>query len=202
MSTDASLALASPNSTLSLLLNSELLRWLVKELVRFWRESRFQGGYRAESHHASLELMDRHGNTARYTKRQQVTFLQDGICAIQDQAWADGDIFADYRCSPGIAVDRYVEGYRWRILISMRATKNRGDTADCKFPELWKARLNSLKRSRARQRDDQRCLVPGTRWAFRPRWFIWFFICRPGWYLRRRMDRRCRWRCLVCGQYR
>src|SRR5262249_11240342 len=36
-------------------------------------------------------------------------------------------IFADYKCSPGVSVDRYRDGYRYRILISLRETKKRGD---------------------------------------------------------------------------
>jgi hypothetical protein len=49
------------------------------------------------------------------------------VVAYQDQAWGDGQIFADYRCSSGVAVDRYQEGNRWRVLISLRQTYNRGD---------------------------------------------------------------------------
>ena len=57
-------------------------------------------------------------------------FLQDNIIAFQDYAWGDGEIFADYRCSPGVAVDRYQDGDRWNILISLRETKSRGDIID------------------------------------------------------------------------
>ncbi len=56
--------------------------------------------------------------------------MQDNIIAYQDQAWGDGDIFADYKCSPGTPVDRYRDGYRWRILISLRQTKNYGDVEE------------------------------------------------------------------------
>ncbi|RIK28327.1 MAG: hypothetical protein DCC55_38835 [Chloroflexi bacterium] len=42
----------------------------------------------------------------------------------------DGDIFAAYRCSPGVAVDRYQEGDRWNILISLRETKRKGDITE------------------------------------------------------------------------
>jgi hypothetical protein len=117
-------------SILSTILNSEFLRWFLTELIQFWRSSQFKGVYKVESHHATLELLDEQGQRAIYSKRQKVTFLQDGVFAIQDQAWGDGDIFADYRCSPGIAVDRHIESYRWKILISLRATKNRGDTEE------------------------------------------------------------------------
>jgi hypothetical protein len=71
--------------------------------------------------------LDRKGERARFHKRQRVKFLQDNILAFQDYAWGEGDIFATYRCSPGMVVDRYQEGDRWNILISLRATKGRGD---------------------------------------------------------------------------
>lgn len=88
---------------------------------------RNEGMYEVINHEVCLELKDTGGKTSIYTKRQRVRFLQDNIIAYQDQAWGDGDIFAEYRCSPGIPVDRYREGQRYRILISLRETKNRGD---------------------------------------------------------------------------
>lgn len=116
-----------PVSFLSLLLNSELIRWLVTEFMQFWREGRFHGTYKVEDHYSTLELVDRRGKISVYSKRQLVTFTQDGVFAIQDQAWGDGEIFAGYSCTPGIAADRYKEGYRWKILISLRTTKNKDE---------------------------------------------------------------------------
>lgn len=120
-------AASSLLSFLSVVLNSDVLRWGVTELIQFWRASRFRGVYKVDQYDTTLELVDGHGAVALFTKRQQVEFLQDGIVAVQDQAWGDGDIFVDYRCTPGVAVDRYIESNRWKILISLRATKNRGD---------------------------------------------------------------------------
>jgi hypothetical protein len=37
---------------------------------------------------------------------------------------------AEYTCSPGVVVDRYREGDRWNLLISLRETKNRGDVLE------------------------------------------------------------------------
>ncbi|MBK9123536.1 MAG: hypothetical protein IPM16_10525 [Chloroflexi bacterium] len=54
-------------------------------------------------------------------------YLRDDVFAVQDQAWGDGDIFAEYSCSPGVVVDRYKEGFRWKTLISLRATRHAGD---------------------------------------------------------------------------
>jgi hypothetical protein len=57
--------------------------------------------------------------------------VQDNIIAFQDYAWGEGNnIFATYRCEPGVVVDRYQEGDRWNILISLRGTKHRGDIED------------------------------------------------------------------------
>jgi hypothetical protein len=83
--------------------------------------------YEVLAYEARLELKDAKGKKAIFHKRQQVRFLQDHIIAFQDQAWGDGDIFADYKCSPGVPVDRYREGHRWQVLISLRGSKNRGD---------------------------------------------------------------------------
>ena len=118
------------NSTftlLSLILNSELIRWIAVESVQFWRSIRFHGPYKVTQYDTALELLDKSGRNAVATKRQKVEFLQDGVFAIQDQAWGDGEIFASYDCTPGVAVDRHIESYRWKILISLRSTKNKGD---------------------------------------------------------------------------
>jgi hypothetical protein len=86
-----------------------------------------EGIYEVLDLDARLELQDSKGHKAILYKRERVRFLQDNIIAYQDKAWGDGKIFADYKCSPGVAVDRYRDGYRYRILISLRETKNRGN---------------------------------------------------------------------------
>lgn len=88
---------------------------------------RHEGMYEVLEYETKLVLKDTHGEEATYYKRQRVRFLQDNIIAYQDQAWGDGDIFADYKCTPGVPVDRYREGNRYRILISLRESKKRGD---------------------------------------------------------------------------
>jgi len=88
------------------------------------------GIYEVLDHDVRLELKDAHGHEALYTKRQKVKFLQNNIIAYEDKAWGDGEIFADYRCSPGRAVDRYREGHRYRILISLRERKQAGDVEE------------------------------------------------------------------------
>lgn len=77
-----------------------------------------------------LELLDVEGRSAQLTKRERVKFLQDNVIAFQDYAWGDGNVLADYTCAPGFVVDRYREGQRWNILISLRETKHRGDIQD------------------------------------------------------------------------
>lgn len=57
----------------------------------------------------------------------QMRYLQNNVIAYHDQAWGDGDILLDFRCSPGIAVDRYRSGHKTLILISLRQVRNRGD---------------------------------------------------------------------------
>lgn len=89
-----------------------------------------QGMYEILDYDSTLEILDAKGETAIFRKRQKAKFLQDNILAFQDYAWGEGDIFKHYTCSPGTVVDCYQEGDRWNILISLRATKGRGDTED------------------------------------------------------------------------
>ena len=119
--------------TLVPLLGSDLIEFLpflfrlAKRTIQF---KAHEGMYEVLDYHAQLELLDAEGTKAILRKRQRVRFRQDNIIAYQDKAFGDGDIFADYRCAPGVAVDKYQEGYRTRILISLRETKHVGDVEE------------------------------------------------------------------------
>jgi hypothetical protein len=104
-----------------------VLRLMTQFLEKFPVTLSPSGLYQVLEHEVRLELKDPLGKEAVYFKRQRVRFLQDNIMAYQDTAWGDGEIFVDYQCSPGVPVDRYRDGHRYRILISLRGTKNRGD---------------------------------------------------------------------------
>ena len=94
--------------------------------------------YEILTYDSTLELVDAKGQTAHVKRHQKVQFLQDNIIAFQDHAWGDGDIFADYAVSPGIEVDRYQDGDRFNVLISLRETKSRGDIEDFYFERTVK----------------------------------------------------------------
>lgn len=128
---------SSPSSSLwRKILGAFSLEWaailpdLYRTLRQWLSEQQHQGMYEILDYDSTLELLDATGENAIFVKRQQVKFLQNNIIAFQDYAWGDGDIFADYQCSPGVVVDRYQEGDRWNVLISLRETKNRGDIED------------------------------------------------------------------------
>ena len=86
-----------------------------------------QGIYDVLEHHTILELMDTKGEVAVVKRRQKVRFLQDHVAAITDHAWGEGEIFAEYDCSPGVPADFYQDGSRHTVLISLREIKSRGD---------------------------------------------------------------------------
>jgi hypothetical protein len=111
-------AFVTPDYLRSLLL-------LYQDIRAFLKKER--GLYEILEYESNLELLDPTGATAKLTKRQRVKFLQDSVLAFQDYAWGDGETLATYECSPGIVADRYKEGDRWNILISLRKTKNSGD---------------------------------------------------------------------------
>lgn len=99
--------------------------------IRKWLRSRsFDGTYEVLDYESILELKDQDGKNAVVKKCEKVRYLQDNIITYQDQAWGDGKILEDYRCTPGVPVDRYRLGYKTHILISLRAVKNKGDVDD------------------------------------------------------------------------
>lgn len=103
-----------------------------------------EGMYEVIEYESTLELKDGRGERATFRKREKVRYLQDNIIAYQDQAWGDGEILLNYRCSPGKAVDFYRPGQKTHILVSLRGVKNQGDID--KFNIEWGI-ANGFKRS-------------------------------------------------------
>jgi hypothetical protein len=116
------------------------------KLVQKAMEGRADRGlYEVLRYESTLELKDGRGERAAFEKREKVRYLQDNVIAYQDQAWGDGKILVNYRCSPGRPVDRYRSGHKTYILISRREVKNKGDTDD--FNIEWRIRQGFLRRT-------------------------------------------------------
>jgi hypothetical protein len=102
-----------------------------------------RGLYEVLEYESTLELRDNKGEKATFHKKEKVRYLQNSIIAYQDQAWGDGDILLNYRCTPGTPVDRYRPGYKTYILISLRDVKNKGDIDE--FNIQWGIRNGFLR---------------------------------------------------------
>jgi hypothetical protein len=123
------------------LLSATSLAWvatlldLIHGLRRLMAYPHEEGLYEFLIYDATLELRDAKGRTAIFRKHQRVKFLQNNI-AFEDVAWGDGKLFARYRVAPGVVADRYQEGDRWTVLISLREAKQRGDVQDFHIERL------------------------------------------------------------------
>ena len=102
------------------------LPWLdmiavVWKLMRhLWQGLADEGMYEVVEYESVLELKDKRGKKASFQKREKVRFRQNNIIAYQDNAWGDGKILIDYRCSPGVVVDSYRPAQKTFLLISLR----------------------------------------------------------------------------------
>lgn len=105
----------------------EMVADLWKIGKKLWRGLADEGMYEVLEHEGTLEIKDSKGKLAFVRKRQKVRYRQNNILAYQDSAWGDGEIFINYRCSPGKEVDRYKIGQKTQILISLRDVKKKGD---------------------------------------------------------------------------
>ena len=137
-----------PDRLVALLLG---LPWL-DAVETGWRIARtviqrrsFAGMYEVVEYESTLELKDKEGKIASFTKRENVRYLRDGVIAYQDQAWGDGEILLNYRCTPGTPVHRYRSGHKTYILISRREVKNKGDADE--FNIEWGIRQGFLRRT-------------------------------------------------------
>ncbi len=101
-----------------------------------------EGIYETVEYESTLEIQNRKGTKATFSKRKKIRYLQDNIIAYQDHGWGDGEILINYRTSRGKAVDRYRSGYKTYILLSLREVKNRGDVDE--FNIQWNIRKGFL----------------------------------------------------------
>ena len=113
---------------LTAILGSAQAVWDIATRIR--DKAGYHGIYEILSYDAVLELQDPEGHEATLTRCEHIRFLQDNIIAVHDHAWGNGEIFAEYICQPGEPVDFYEDGSQWKILISLRETKNRGDVME------------------------------------------------------------------------
>jgi len=101
-----------------------------------------EGIYEVLDYECQLELKDKQGKNARIRKQEKVRYLQDYVNSYQDQAWGDGQILRNYRCSPGLPVDEYRLGHKTYKLISLREFRKKGDVD--RFKIEWDLKLGFL----------------------------------------------------------
>lgn len=71
-----------------------------------------EGMYEVLDYESTLELQDKEGRKASFSKQMKVRYLQDDNIAFQDYAWGDGAFLLDYQTSHGEPGDRYKSGYK------------------------------------------------------------------------------------------
>lgn len=116
-----------------------------KALRKAIQSRTYKGRYEVLEYESTLELKDREEETATFRKREKVRYLQDDVIVYQDQAWGDGEILLNYRCTPGVPVDRYRSGYKTYILISRREVRDKGDVDE--FNIEWDIREGFLRQA-------------------------------------------------------
>jgi hypothetical protein len=105
----------------------DVLAYAWKSGRKLWQGLADEGMYEVLDYESTLELLDDKGQLARFEKQERVRYMQNDILAYQDQAWGDGKILLEYRCSPGTVVDQYRPGQKTYLLISLREVKQRDD---------------------------------------------------------------------------
>ena len=96
----------------------------------------YHGMYEILDYDSTLEILNPKGEKAKLVRREVIRLLQDNVVAIHDHAWGDGELFAQYRCQPGVPVDFYRDGSKHNVLISLREPRSKGDIID-----LWIRRV-------------------------------------------------------------
>lgn len=120
----------------------EILGELWKYGRKFARGLVNEGVYETLEYESTLEIHNKKGTRATFSKRKKIRYLQDNIIAYQDYGWGDGEILLNYKTSRGKAVDYYRSGYKTYILLSLREVKTKGDVDE--FNIHWNIRNGFL----------------------------------------------------------
>ena len=65
----------------------EVLAGVYRLARKLWQGLADEGMYEVLSYETTLELKDKQGTNAQFSKRQKVKYLQNNIIAYQDHAW-------------------------------------------------------------------------------------------------------------------
>ncbi len=111
----------------TILFSTFLLGIIIILVYAFYIKEKFGHLYHTLEHDQTWELLDEEGREVIHIKRMKIRFIQNNVMSIVDYLWGDGEIFAEYECTPGKCVDIYRYGARYHALISLQEIKNRGD---------------------------------------------------------------------------
>jgi hypothetical protein len=94
----------------------------------FYVWNRHLGPYEVLHGRNVWDIQTSDGSLVTEEKEFAVRWLQDNVFSWCDYAWGDGEIVADYSCSPGKFVDEIdIEDRRKWLVISLGGMRNRGD---------------------------------------------------------------------------
>src|SRR5688572_5228836 len=112
MSTAARLTVLSPELFEVITASSRLARLVSPEGVG-------RNPYEILSYDATLRLDGASGAFATFERRQNVRFLQNGVGAVLDHVWGDGDLLRQYENTAGPLEDSFRDRGRHHLLLRL-----------------------------------------------------------------------------------
>lgn len=100
---------------------------LIQRLHAFLEERRLLGIYEVLNQSRTVTLHDPQGHLATVDTVQRMRFRQNYVAALLDYVWVIATSWRSTAARPGVAVDRYEEGTRYVVLISLGQKQSRGD---------------------------------------------------------------------------
>ncbi len=94
-----------------------------------YTRDRFGGSYEVLDEEITWDLVRIDGSEVVQEKSLDVCFLQSNVLVWVDYAWGDGEIMAEYTCSPGRLVEKKRVADRTWLIILLERVRNRGDRA-------------------------------------------------------------------------
>ncbi len=77
-----------------------------------------------------LEILDPEGRVVRFTRRQQVRFLENGVSVFMHRVWGEGVLFANYAVQGLRIIDAIPTRKGYVVLLALPKQFAKGDTLD------------------------------------------------------------------------
>ena len=97
-------------------------------LAAFFLREKFGPSYEVLDSRMVWEIHATDGSKCSFSRQNEIRFLQNEVMVLSDRVWPANADIKDFKYFPGEVVDSFIDGDNRQFIISLRESKNRGET--------------------------------------------------------------------------